>query len=91
MRESVGDFAPRALPLRPLDSYDTTRLSRDLPQPPGDLRVNQRIRGVNEDLAVLRADLVVTHKPSRTVVIVDVAVPFENIFETLKKEKILKY
>lgn len=74
------------------DSYDITGLSRDLPQLPGNL-VNQRIRGVNEDFAVLRGDLVVRHKPSRTVVIVDAAVTFENIFKARKKagqEKIMR-
>lgn len=58
----------------------------------GDLRVNQRVPGVNGNLMVLRPDLIVTHEPSRTVV--DVTVPFKNTFEALEKaklEKILKY
>ncbi|KOX69031.1 hypothetical protein WN51_07101 [Melipona quadrifasciata] len=43
---------------------------------------------------VVHSDLVVTHEPPRTVVMVDVTVPFENTFEALEKarlEKILKY
>ena len=46
------------------------------------------------DLAVLRLDIVVTHEPSRTVVTVDVTVPFENTFAGLEKarlEKVHKY
>ncbi|KOX71975.1 hypothetical protein WN51_03123, partial [Melipona quadrifasciata] len=61
---------------------------------PGDLRFNQRVPSVGGDLAALRPDLVVTHEPSRTIVVVDVTVPFENTFEALEKarfEKILKY
>ncbi|XP_043525393.1 uncharacterized protein LOC122536786 [Frieseomelitta varia] len=61
---------------------------------PGDLRVNRTVPGVDEDLAAMRPDLVVTHEPSRTVVMIDVTVPFENTFEALEKarlEKIRKY
>lgn len=56
----------------------------------GDLRVNQRVPGVSEDLTALRPDLVVTHEPSRTVVVVDVTVPFENTFEMLEKTRLVK-
>ena len=50
--------------------------------------------GVGGDLAALRLDIVVTHEPSRTVVIVDVTVPFENTFaalEAARVEKVQKY
>ena len=61
---------------------------------PGEVRINQRVQGVGGDLAALRPDIVVTHEPSRTVVIVDVTVPFENTFATLevaRVEKVQKY
>ena len=61
---------------------------------PGEVRLNQRVQGVDGDLAALRPDIVVTHEPSRTVVIVDVTVPFENTFaalEAARVEKVQKY
>lgn len=42
------------------------------------------IPGMNKDLTALCPDIVVTHEPSRTVVIVEVAVSLENIFKILK-------
>ncbi|XP_043525394.1 uncharacterized protein LOC122536787 [Frieseomelitta varia] len=61
---------------------------------PGDLQVNRRVPGAGEDLTALRPDIIVTHEPSRTVVVLDATVPFENTFEALEKarfEKIIKY
>ena len=40
----------------------------------------------------MERDIVVTHEPSRTVVIIDVTVPFENTFAALEAvEKVQKY
>ena len=64
---------------RPLNSCDTTHSRL-----PGEVRVNKRVQGVGGDLATLRLDIVVTHEPSRTVVIVDVTVPFKNTFAELE-------
>ena len=61
---------------------------------PSDQRVNQYVPDVDKDLAALRLDVVVTHESSRTVVIVDVTVSFENkfvAFEKARLKKILKY
>ena len=61
---------------------------------PGEVRLNQRVQGVGGDLAALRPDIVVSHEPSITVVIVDVTVPFENSFAALEAwrlEKVQKY
>lgn len=61
---------------------------------PGDVRVEQRVEGVADELAELRPDLVVRHEPSRTVVICDVAVAFENrliALEEARARKIAKY
>ncbi|XP_043263789.1 uncharacterized protein LOC122404008 [Colletes gigas] len=61
---------------------------------PGDIRVDRRVPGAPDELAALRPDIVVTHEPSRTVHLVDVAVPFENTsvaFEEAKAEKLRKY
>ena len=60
----------------------------------GHVRLNQRVQGVGGDLAALRPDIVVTHEPSITVVIVDVIVPFEKSFaalEAARVEKVQKY
>ena len=49
---------------------------------------------MGEDITALRPDLVVTHEPPRTVIVVDLTVPSENSFEGLEKarmEKILNY
>ena len=56
--------------------------------------MNQRVQGEGGDLAVLRPDIVVTHEPSITVVIVEVTLPFENSFAALEAagvEKMQKY
>ncbi|XP_018371933.1 PREDICTED: uncharacterized protein LOC108766882 [Trachymyrmex cornetzi] len=61
---------------------------------PGIVRVNQRVEGVSGDLAALRPDLVVRHEPSKSVVICDVTVPFENrlvAFEEARARKLEKY
>ena len=51
---------------------------------PGEVQLNQRFQGVGGDLAVLRPDIIVTHVPSITVVIVDVTVQFEYSFAALE-------
>ncbi|CAD1469958.1 unnamed protein product [Heterotrigona itama] len=54
----------------------------------------QCVPGVDGDLAALRPDSVITHEPSRTVIMIDVTVAFENKFETIEKarlEKVQKY
>ena len=56
--------------------------------------MNQRVQGVDGDLAALRSDFTLTHEPSITVVVVDVTVPFENFFAALEAasvEKVQKY
>ena len=60
----------------------------------GEVRLNQRVQRVGEELVALRPDIVVTHEPSRTVVIVDVTVTFVNTFaalEAARVEKVQKY
>ncbi|KYQ47779.1 hypothetical protein ALC60_13188 [Trachymyrmex zeteki] len=60
----------------------------------GVVRANQRVEGVSGDLAALRPDLVVRHEPSKSVVICDVTVPFENrwiSFEMVRERKLEKY
>jgi len=61
---------------------------------PGVVRVNQRVEGVGDGLESLRPDLVIRHEPSKSVVICDVTVPFENrwiAFEDARARKIAKY
>ena len=61
---------------------------------PGVVRVNQRVEGVSDELGALRPDLVIRHEPSKSVVICDVTVPFENrwtAFEDARARKIAKY
>ncbi|XP_068989965.1 uncharacterized protein T26G10.4-like [Neodiprion pinetum] len=61
---------------------------------PGQLRVNRRVEGVDGELGALRPDIVVRHEPSKSIVIVDVTVPFENrrvAFDEARGRKILKY
>lgn len=61
---------------------------------PGEVRVNQRVGGIDGDLGELRPDLVVRHEPSKSVVICDVTVPFENrlvAFEEARARKLAKY
>ncbi|CAD1476215.1 unnamed protein product, partial [Heterotrigona itama] len=84
--------------IRPLGNCGTTPLSRGLPRPPGSggggVRTNQCVPGVDGDLAALRPDLVITHEPSRIVVIIDVTLAFENKFAAIEKarlEKVQKY
>ena len=58
---------------------------------PGEMRLNQ---GVCGDHAALRPDIVVTHEATKTIVIVDVIVPFEKSFavlEAARVEKVQKY
>lgn len=45
---------------------------------PEEARMDQRVPGVDDELAALRPEIIVTHELSKTVVMVDVAVPFEN-------------
>jgi len=52
------------------------------------------VEGVGGELEALRPDLVIRHKPSKSVVICDVTVPFENrwtAFEDARTRKIAKY
>lgn len=61
---------------------------------PGEVRVNQRVEGVHGELRELRPDLVVRHEQSKSVVICDVTVPFENrsvAFEEARARKVIKY
>ncbi|XP_071575805.1 uncharacterized protein T26G10.4-like [Temnothorax nylanderi] len=61
---------------------------------PGDKRVNQRVEGVEGELEGLRPDLVIRHEPSKSVVICDVTVPFENrwqAFKDARERKLAKY
>nr|XP_034184632.1 uncharacterized protein T26G10.4-like [Osmia lignaria] len=70
-----------------------TRLSRAI-RLPGEIRVNRRIPGATGESSALRPDIVVTHEASRTVVLVDVTVPFENTMQAIadaRLEKINKY
>lgn len=45
---------------------------------PGEVRVNQRVEGIQGELGELRPDLVIRHELSKSVVICDITVPFEN-------------
>ena len=61
---------------------------------PGVVRVNRRVEGIGGELEALRPDLVIRHEPSKSVVICDVTVPFENrwtAFEDARARKIAKY
>jgi len=61
---------------------------------PGVVRVNRRVEGVGGELEALRPDLVIRHEPSKSVVICDVTVPFENrwtAFEDARARKIARY
>ncbi|XP_011697324.1 PREDICTED: uncharacterized protein LOC105455589 [Wasmannia auropunctata] len=61
---------------------------------PGEVRINQRVEGMQGELGELRPDLVVRHEQSKSVVICDVTVPFENrwqAFEEARARKIAKY
>lgn len=61
---------------------------------PGEARVNQRVEGVHGELRELRPDLVVRHELSKSVVICDVTVPFENrsvAFNEARERKVIKY
>ncbi|XP_018404135.1 PREDICTED: uncharacterized protein LOC108780817 [Cyphomyrmex costatus] len=61
---------------------------------PGVVRVNQRVDGVDGELAGLRPDLAVRHELSKIVVIYDVTMPFENrwqSFDDARARKIAKY
>ncbi|CAD1473002.1 unnamed protein product [Heterotrigona itama] len=95
-RRPCPTYCVTATHIWPLGSCGTTRLSRGLPRPSGSpgVRINQSVPGVDGDLVALRPDIVITHEPSRTIVMVDVTVPFENKREALEKarlEKIQKY
>lgn len=57
---------------------------------PGEVRMNQRVLGVDEDLANLRPGIIMTHESTSIVVMIDITVPFENIFEALKQERLEK-
>lgn len=61
---------------------------------PGEVRVNQRVEGIQGELGELRPDLVVRHELSKSVVICDVTIPFENryaAFEEARARKVIKY
>ena len=61
---------------------------------PGEISLDRRVPNVDDEYRDLRPDIVVTHHESRTVVIVDVAVPFENTFkaiESVRDDKVRKY
>ena len=61
---------------------------------PGEIKVDNRVSGVDGGVEALRPDIVVTHEPSKTIHIVDVAVPFENTSDALvaaRMGKINKY
>ena len=61
---------------------------------PGEARVNQRVEGVQGELRELRPDLVVRHELSKSVVICDVTIPFENrseSFDEARARKVAKY
>ncbi|XP_046144138.1 uncharacterized protein LOC123988371 [Osmia bicornis bicornis] len=61
---------------------------------PGEIRINRRVPGATGESSALRPDIVVTHEASKTVVLVDVAVPFENTMQAIadaRFEKINKY
>ena len=70
----VSHYGPHAA-TRQLRHNDIVERLAATSRLPGDLRVNQRVPDVGEDLAALRPDLVVTHESSRTVVVIDVTVP----------------
>ena len=98
MRICVGNPSPLATAarFRPLVNCVTMQCERlaAASRLPGEVRLNQRVQGVGGDLTALRPDIVVTHEPSITVVIVNVTVPFENSFAALKAarvEKVQKY
>ncbi|CAD1472384.1 unnamed protein product [Heterotrigona itama] len=54
------------------------------------VRVYQCVPGVDRDLAALRSDIVVTHEPSRTVVIIYVTALFKNKLEALERARLEK-
>lgn len=61
---------------------------------PRNLRVNQTIESFQGDLGALRSDIVVRHESSRSIVIVDVTVHFENeyiLFKGARARKVRKY
>ncbi|EFN79241.1 hypothetical protein EAI_08909, partial [Harpegnathos saltator] len=61
---------------------------------PGNVTVNQRVEGIEGELGELQPDLVITHEPSKSVVICDVTVPFENrpiALEEARERKLAKY
>lgn len=61
---------------------------------PGTVSVNQTVDGVDLEWAQLKPDLVVRDEVRKKIVIVDVAVPFENsgvALENVKAEKLAKY
>ena len=98
MRICFGNPSPLATAarFRPLVNCVTMQCERlaAASRLPGEVRLNQRVQGVDGDLAALRSDFTVTHEPSITVVVVDVTVPFENFFAALEAasvEKVQKY
>ena len=54
----------------------------------GNASVNQRVEGVSSGLGA--PDLVIRHKPSKSIVIYDIMVSFEN-YCNVKAKKITKY
>ncbi|CAD1470496.1 unnamed protein product [Heterotrigona itama] len=91
----LGDVGPHALSLRPLSG-----LSAITPQClfrleaasrlPGESWINTCVLRVGEELRALRSDIVVTHEPSRTIVVIDVTVSFEYKFDSLQSAGIEK-
>ena len=52
------------------------------------------MKGVSGEMEALRPDLVIRHEPSKSFVICDITVPFENrwvAFEDARTRKIAKY
>lgn len=61
---------------------------------PGVAAVNRSVRGVDQEHARLRPDLVIRDEAARKITIIDVAVPFENrltAFDDARGEKLMKY
>ena len=79
--------------MRPLTDCGKTAFSSDLLRSPGFQAISgstTEVPGVGEDLAALRPDIVVTHEPSRIVLVLFETVTFENTFQALEKARLSK-
>ncbi|CAD1469438.1 unnamed protein product, partial [Heterotrigona itama] len=74
----------------PTAARGSTRDTRKRTSPRCTVRIDRCVRDAPEDLAALRPDIVVTHEPSRTVVVVDVTVPFDNTFSALERARLAR-